>query len=424
MRRSTLILLAVLGCDDGASTAVGPSPPDQTDAALSDIGPLDSAVADALVDAEAMSDAAADAMPDAMPDAAPDPGYADSARWVCHPDLESDVCRTDLDVTAVAADGTLTRIPHVVAADPAVDCFYVYPTTSVDGAGNSDWVPNDEEHFIVHEHAGPFSRLCRVFAPVYRQVTVTGLVGRDPERWQMAYADVEAAWMHYRSNNPDRPVILIGHSQGASHLRQLMSQHFDDVPTERARLVSAYLIGSSVGVPPDGGMGGTFDNIPLCSVDNTHGCIVSYASYRETQPPPEMALFGGPAGRGLRSACVNPAALAGDPQSLDALFPSTVVGFYSGFTGANPSPFADPEAAPTIETPHFAVPGLLAAECVRAGPYDYLSVRINADPADPRADDIVGDISPTWGLHLVDVHLVMGDLLRLAEMQVAAWSAP
>jgi hypothetical protein len=202
-----------------------------------------------------------------------------------------------------------------------------------------------------------------------------------------------------------------------------MEDHFDDDATERSRLVAAYLVGSSVGVRDGADVGGTFDNIALCSAEQTHGCVVSYATYRETAPPPEMALFGGPVGGGLRSACVNPAALAGDPQSLDAWFPSAVVGFYSGFTGSNPSPFADPEAAPAIETPHFKVPGLLSAECVQSGPYTYLSVRIHADPEDPRADDIVGDISPTWGLHLVDMHLVMGDLLRLAEAQIAAWMA-
>ena len=48
---------------------------------------------------------------------------------------------------------------------------------------------------------------------------------------------------------------------------------------------------------------------------------------------------------------------------------------------------------------------------------------MNADPADPRVDDIPGNLTPQWGLHLVDMNLVMGDLVALANSQAAAWLA-
>ena len=48
-------------------------------------------------------------------------------------------------------------------------------------------------------------------------------------------------------------------------------------------------------------------------------------------------------------------------------------------------------------------------------------VTINADPADPRVDDIPGNLTPQWGLHLVDMNLVMGDLVALANSQATAW---
>ena len=57
----------------------------------------------------------------------------------------------------------------------------------------------------------------------------------------------------------------------------------------------------------------------------------------------------------------------------------------------------------------------------------YLSIRVNADPMDPRTDDISGDVVSggvklsNWGLHLIDVHLVMGDLLDLVGKQSQAW---
>lgn len=417
--RRLLPLLCLLGCDDGATSPEQSGP---ADAAVVDMQPADAAPLDAApMDAAPADMAPLDAAIDAAPDAMVDLGYADPARWLCHPDHASDTCREGLDATAVAADGTLTPLPHQVAVDPPVDCFYVYPTTSVDPGANSDLSPNDEERFIIHEQAGRFSQVCRVFAPIYRQVTVTGLLTRDPENWALAYGDVEAAWAHYRTENPDRPVILIGHSQGASHLRELIRARIDDDPAARALLVAAYLIGSSVAVPADGVVGGSFDNLPLCTAADEAGCVVSYATYRQTDPPGDDALFGTRIAGGLRSACVNPAALVGDPERLDGYYPTAVQGFFGSFLGADPSPWADPDGHPPLATPHFTVPGLLAGACVTTAEHDYLEIVVNGDQMDPRVDDIIGDFSPGWGLHLVDMHVVMGDLLRLAERQIAAW---
>ena len=45
------------------------------------------------------------------------------------------------------------------------------------------------------------------------------------------------------------------------------------------------------------------------------------------------------------------------------------------------------------------------------------------DPATPRVDDIRGDLTPEWGLHLVDVQLAMGDLVAVVASQVEAYSS-
>ena len=47
-------------------------------------------------------------------------------------------------------------------------------------------------------------------------------------------------------------------------------------------------------------------------------------------------------------------------------------------------------------------------------------MEVQADPADPRADDIPGDLGAGWGLHLVDVNLVMGDIVELVGVQAEA----
>lgn len=74
-------------------------------------------------------------------------------------------------------------------------------------------------------------------------------------------------------------------------------------------------------------------------------------------------------------------------------------------------------------------PGLLTTECVRRGEFDYLELRVNADPADPRADDLAGQIvratgpDYSWGLHLIDMDHAMGSLVDLVRAQSRAYQA-
>ena len=82
-----------------------------------------------------------------------------------------------------------------------------------------------------------------------------------------------------------------------------------------------------------------------------------------------------------------------------------------------------------LKTPYVELPGLVSAECVRDGGFDYLAVSVHPDPADPRTDTIPGDLlvmgAPLkdWGLHLVDVNLAMGDLVSVVGEQAKAYGA-
>jgi hypothetical protein len=69
------------------------------------------------------------------------------------------------------------------------------------------------------------------------------------------------------------------------------------------------------------------------------------------------------------------------------------------------------------------LPGFLTARCAERDGFSYLEVTVNGNPADPRIDDIGGDLTPDWGLHLVDVNLAMGDLVALARRQTAGYCA-
>jgi hypothetical protein len=83
------------------------------------------------------------------------------------------------------------------------------------------------------------------------------------------------------------------------------------------------------------------------------------------------------------------------------------------------------EGAPP--TPYVRTEGLVSAACVNRGRFGYLSVMVNADPADPRTDRIPGDVAlmgrlaPGWGMHVGDVPLAQGNLIRLVEEQARAF---
>ena len=68
-------------------------------------------------------------------------------------------------------------------------------------------------------------------------------------------------------------------------------------------------------------------------------------------------------------------------------------------------------------------PGLVTGECVSRDGFDYLEITVHGDPSDPRRDDIGGDLTPAWGLHLQDVNLVMGDIVTLVGKQATAWTS-
>ena len=68
------------------------------------------------------------------------------------------------------------------------------------------------------------------------------------------------------------------------------------------------------------------------------------------------------------------------------------------------------------------LPDLVSARCVSDGTFTWLDLTVVADPADPRVDDIGGDLTPEWGLHLVDVNVALGDLIDVVAAQAAAYT--
>ena len=355
--------------------------------------------------------------------------YADAKSWLCRPGRQ-DACAVDQATTIVAADGKLTREEWKANPNAPIDCFYVYPTVSTDPGGNSDMIPGAEENGVVRAQLARFASQCKLYAPMYRQATLTALRAATTGKplavdRELGYNDVLDSWNHYlQHDNNGRGVVLIGHSQGSGLLTRLIRDQIDGKPVS-SKFISALLLGTSLPVPKGKDVGGAFQHIPLCHSATHTGCVIAYASFRSTIPPPDNSRFGRVQGENMQAACVNPAALGGGSGALHSYLSSSgrsIVG-----SSAEPPAWVTPPKP--IDTPFVSVPGLLTAQCVDNGKFSYLEITVHGNPADPRADDIAGDVmangqvNASWGLHLIDVNLAMGNLVDIVREQGKAWLA-
>jgi hypothetical protein len=139
--------------------------------------------------------------------------YTGGEKWLCHPSLADDenVCSSNLDTTRVYADGSTEMETFTPALDPQVDCFYVYPTYSTDTGDNSDLQEGPGEIYATVSQAARYSQFCRVFAPVYRQTTISALFANGEPDFAVAYVDVLDSFKQYIANdNKGRGFVLVG----------------------------------------------------------------------------------------------------------------------------------------------------------------------------------------------------------------------
>jgi hypothetical protein len=387
--------------------------------------------------------------------------YADPENWACR-GTPGDTCTHDYPMARVTTDGTQTLRTVTPAGDPPIDCFFIYPTMDWQpfyAAQHTDfdnlWLPTDD----TETQAGPFSSVCRVFVPYYRQANIGSYAG-DPANavlyFRRAFVDVAAAFEHYlRHWNRGRPFVLFGHSQGAGHLTYLLHAYFDgaervtDIPGSettyelRDRLLVGMPLGGLVYVAKGERAGGSLADVPLCQSPVETGCLITYRSY------PEGFTFETGLARGANdllnaegftyttydparhvAACVNPA--------LGAAVPATAAtdGYGAALTGDAVRVLTGTWLVGLFEELQFGAvttprakdyPGRYTAACrhsEKAG--DYLAVGLHAPGAEVRDDplDLDGVISHTGlGLHLYDVNLAMGDLVTQVRLKAAVWRA-
>jgi hypothetical protein len=326
--------------------------------------------------------------------------------WLCKPGMAHDPCTSSLTATIEAASGP-GGVQHASRArKPKVDCFYVYPTVSGQPTVNANRTIEPAERVVAMNQASRFSQVCLVFAPMYRQLTTSAILGNPTAAQRaLAYGDVRAAWHDYLKHfNKGRDFVLIGHSQGAFGLDQLLKDELDRKAKLRRRMISALLIGGNVQVPVGKAIGGDFSHIPACTTGRRNHCVVAYSTFDTV--PPQDALFGRVPGKPARQVlCVNPASLSGDHGHLRSYF----------MTQAEPGPlFAVTTPQFSAPTPWVFVPKLYTARCMTQGGASWL--QINHVAGDPRPV-VPPSLGPAWGLHLADMQLAMGNLVDTVKTQ-------
>ena len=337
--------------------------------------------------------------------------------WLCRPGQVDDPCAFSLQSTAVPAEGARTTQNGPAATSSKFDCFYVYPTVSTQQTDNSNLTVQRAEVAAAIAQASRFSQVCRVWAPMYRQRTEVSLLqglGADQHANTVAYDSLLAAFRDYIArDNHGRPIVFIGHSQGAAMLIRLLAGQVDPDPSLRARTVVAILAGGNVTVPDGKTVGATFRHLPLCTQTDQTGCVIAYSSF-PSQPPAD-SNFGRPgtgvslqsgqtATKGVQVACVNPAAIAGGTADLDPYFLSA---------SSTPPP-------PPVTTPWVSYPDLYSAQCRHANGASWLQVNTLTVADRPTVTESLG---PAWGYHLDDITLALGNLVNDVQTEEAAYAS-
>jgi Protein of unknown function (DUF3089) len=329
--------------------------------------------------------------------------------WLCLPGGANDWCAVVLKTATISASGSVQIADAHLPSAPPVDCFYVYPTISNQKRGNSTLTVEPVERDIAIVQAAEFSRVCRVFAPMYQQVTQYGNGNPYHGNYALEYRDVLAAWRDYLAHyNHGRGVVLIGHSEGAFILKELIQKQIEGTP-EQKLLVSAILLGGDVVVKDGSTEGGDFSSVAACTSASETGCVVAYSSWSRT-PPSDASLQDVAKPGSEHVLCVNPAA----PGSSGA---APITPIFPGRFSVGIFPL---QSTAYFAYPFVAFPNLYTARCVRQGSRAWLLITRIHHPGDhrPTVQDV---LAPNRGLHAADVNIALGNLVNLVGSQSRAW---
>jgi hypothetical protein len=217
--------------------------------------------------------------------------YEDSKLWYSRPGIGvKDPARWQ---PAHAGDRGLLPTPAEPPA-PKFAVFFVHPTSYLNRSswnapleGGGDPEAERIARIYLRGMASPFNAASEIWAPRYRQATMGAFLTDAPEGRQAidaAYADVREAFRYFLSSvDPETPIVLAGHSQGALHLKRLLAEEIKGSPAAQ-RLVAAYVIGWPVSTLHDLPVMG----IPACAAPDQTACVISWSSFAEPAEPAQV----------------------------------------------------------------------------------------------------------------------------------------
>ncbi len=303
-----------------------------------------------------------------------------------------------------AADRGLLPTP----AEPkqAFAVFFVHPTsylnrTSWNAPLENGGDPEAERiaRIYLRGMASPFNAASEIWAPRYRQATMGAFLTDAPEGRQAieaAYADVREAFRYFLSSvDPDTPIVLAGHSQGALHLKRLIAEEVRGTPVAE-RLAAAYVIGWPVSLQHDLPVIG----FPACAAPDQAGCLLSWSSFAE---PADPAL--------VLEAYGSTPALDGDaPGTSPMLCTNPLTGQYGGSApaSANLGTLVPEDSMEKGEL----VPGLVPATCDKRG-----LLLIGPPP------EMGSYVLPGNNYHVYDLPLFWANTKADVIRRVEAWSS-
>lgn len=191
------------------------------------------------------------------------PDYALAESWLSQPDLT-------IDPFTLSKKG---------------DVFVIVP--SVYRGGEHYVLPSDDlrrksklERIVRPNYVTPYGDAGRLFAPFYRQASLYSyMTTREDARLaqDFAYQDVKRAFeVFLKHSPPERPLVLVGHNQGAAHLIRLLQDYFANDPQLTNRLAVAYVIDYPV---PLDLFETAFGALKPCETANDTGCIAAFGTF-------------------------------------------------------------------------------------------------------------------------------------------------
>jgi hypothetical protein len=265
-------------------------------------------------------------VPYEAPPPASGPDYVQVENWLNLPDT----------VPPGPAEWRPKSSPVETLEPRSVAVFYIHPTTYLQrdrwNALLGHRESQDRAALFVRSQASAFNADGRIYAPKYRQAAFGAFLdtGENATRaLDLAYSDVIRAFDRFLAQEPEAPIVLAGHSQGALHLTRLLRERVAKNPALQRRIVAAYVGGWPVSTAADVPLMG----LPACSRPDQAGCILSWQSFSEpantdlvTDVFEGSTGFNGQKRRRADMLCVNP--VTGSPapsapaQSAGTLVPT------------------------------------------------------------------------------------------------------